>query len=464
MSEILDTLVKYGTAFQTKCVVALLTDRPFTEQSLDVIKPQYFEGDANQWIVDRIVWYFQEYRGLPTVEVLKRESDKIPEGQSVLKASVVEGLKTVFLTLKSQPDDLKYIKDELLTFCKNQALKRAVLDSADLLQVGKYDQIKSIIDKAMHAGQEKNIGHIWDQDFEARINKIARNCVPTRWNCINEITDGGLGAGEMACIIAPSGIGKSWFLADIGAYAAEMGKTVVHYTFELSETYLGLRYDSIFTGIEPNKIRDNKHAVKEVIDNLQGKVIIKFFPMRSHTVNSLRAHLERMMTLGNKPDIVIVDYADLMMSAAKADSTHERLGIIHEELRGMLGEYQLPGWTASQSQRSALNDDVVEADKIQGSYAKIFVNDLVISASRKMADKITNTARVHVIKNRFGPDGMTFPALADLEHGRIRVYAEDSPEGMVLKQKMSSGEGQIKKMLGQKFLDLKKSNGAGDYE
>jgi hypothetical protein len=457
MAEIpIDTLVKYGAVFQTKCVVALLTDRSFTEQSFDVINPNYFESEANQWIVERTLWYFNNYKALPTLEVLKRESDKIPEGHTVLKAAVVDSLKNVFFTIKANPDDLKYIKDEFLTFCKNQAVKKAILDSADLLPTGKYDQIKSIIDKAMHAGQERNLGHVWIQELDTRISKVARNVVPTPWECLNEITDGGLGAGELGCVIAPSGIGKSWFLAAIGAEAIRRGKTVVHYTMELSETYLGLRYDTIFSGIEPNKIKDNTSVVKEILTQIQGNLFIKYFPTRTVTVNSLRAHMERLISLGNKPDLLIIDYADLMMSAAKADSTHERLGIIHEELRGLVGEYQIPGWTASQSQRSALNDDVVEADKIAGAYAKIMVDDLVISASRKMADKMTNTARVHIIKNRFGPDGMTYPAVMELEHGKIEVYAEDSPQGILLKNKMQSGEGQVKKILGQKLLDLKK--------
>lgn len=452
----IDTLTKYGQTFQTKCVVALLTDREFTEQSFDVINPQYFEGEANRWIVDRILWYFNSYRAIPTLEVLKRELDKIPDGQTVLKTAVVESLKNVFFTIKSNPDDLRYIKDEFLTFCKNQALKKAVLESADLLQSGKYDQIKVIIDKAMHAGQEKNVGHIWADELEVRINKVARNVIATPWECINEIMDGGLGAGELGCVIAPSGIGKSWILSAIGAAAMEQGKKVAHYTYELSETYVGLRYDSIFTGIEPNRIKDNISEVTKIIEKVPGQLFIKYFPTRTVTVNAIRAHIERLISLGNQPDIVIIDYADLMLSAAKADSTHERLGIIHEEIRGMLGEYKIPGWTASQSQRSSLNDDVIDADKIAGAYSKIMVDDFVMSISRKVTDKISNTARVFAIKNRFGPDGITFPAEMDLEHGKIKIYDENSPQGIMIKQKMQSGESNVKKLLNQKLLDLQK--------
>ncbi|MBW3544824.1 MAG: AAA family ATPase [Bacteroidetes bacterium] len=452
-----DTLVKYGTSFQTKCVVGLLTDREFMDQTVEIVDPKYFEGEANRWIVDRILWYYNEYRSLVTLDVIKRESDKLPESSSVLKAAIIESMKDVFFKIKATPEDLDYIKKEFLEFCKNQSIKKAILESADLLQGGKYDQIKVLIDKAMHAGQERNIGHIWTEDLETRVSKVTRNVVPTRWDCINEITDGGLGAGELGCIIAPSGIGKSWFMADLGAFAAEVGKKTAHYTFELSESYVGLRYDTIFTGIEPNKIKDNTGKVRTTISEVPGQVFIKYFPTRSATVNTLRAHLERLYNLGNGPDLILIDYADLMMSAAKADNRTEMLGLIHEEIRGLAGEYKVPIWTASQSQRSALQDDIVEADKIAGAYAKIMTDDFVFSVSRKAADKITNTARAHIIKNRFGPDGMTFPALTDLEHGKLRIYDEASPEGIKLKAIMQSGEGQMKQLMNKKLIDLQKS-------
>lgn len=455
-----DTLVTYGSSFQNKCLAALLTDKGFVEQSLDIINPKYFENEANQWIVDRLTWYYNTYKSVPTIEVLKRESDKLPDGHSVLKVAIIEALKTTFRTIKTDNDDLKYIKDELLQFCKNQAIKRAILESAELLQCGKYDQIKVIVDKAMHAGQERNIGHIWTEDLEHRVSKVARNVIPTPWDCVNEITDGGLGAGELGCIIAPSGIGKSWFLAALGAAALKGGYKVAHYTFELSETYVGLRYDTIFTGIEPNKIKDNTEKVKKVIKDVAGQLFIKYFPTRSVTINAIRAHIERLCNLGNAPHLVLIDYADLMLSAGKAENNTQMLGIIHEEIRGMLGEYKIPGWTASQSQRSALNDDIVEADKIAGAYAKIMTDDFVISASRKVSDKITNTARVHVIKNRFGSDGMTYPSLMDLAHGQIEVYSEDSPKGIVLKQRMQSGEGQMKALLQKKFIDMRQTKNA----
>lgn len=460
----LDTLQKFGTSFQTKALSCLLNSREFLEQTYDIVVPHYFDSDANKWIAEKVLWYFGEYKSSPTMDVFKQEIDKLPDDDRtrVLRVSIIEQLKNVYKNIKAS--DLEYVQTEFLTFCKNQAIKNAVLRSADMLEKGKYDEIKVLVDRAMRSGQERNIGHNWIQDLDVRVSKLSRKTIPTPWSCINNLIDGGLGPGELGCFIAPSGIGKSWLLRALGTQGLKEGKRVVDYTFELSENYVGLRYDTIITGIEPAEIKNNVSKVQKEIEKINGELIIKYFPTRSASVNHLYAHINRMTQLGFPPDMVIVDYADLMRSTEKSNARHEELGFIYEELRGMLGELQIPGWTASQSQRSALQDDVVEADKIAGAYSKIFVCDVIMSASRKMADKVSKTARVHMIKNRFGDDGMTFPAIMDLSRGQIEIYDENSVEGIKVKNQMASGAGTIKNMMQRKLMDVGKVQRAIDEE
>ena len=78
---------------------------------------------------------------------------------------------------------------------------------------------------------------------------------------------------------------------------------------------------------------------------------------------------------------------------------------------------------------SALNDDVIEADKIAESYSKVMVADFVVSLSRKTADKISGTGRWHIIKNRFGPDGLTFPSKMNMSTAKIEIYSENTVLG-----------------------------------
>jgi hypothetical protein len=247
---------------------------------------------------------------------------------------------------------------------------------------------------------------------------------------------------------------NSWALATIGANALRAGKKVVHYTLELNENYVGLRYDTIYTGIEPGKIPENPQLIHDLVEQIKGEIIIKYYPARTITSHTIQAHIQQMASLGFKPDLIIVDYADLMSATARTDARYQELGAVYEELRGLAGELQIPIWTASQTQRSALQDEVIQADKIAESYSKIMTADLVLSISRKLEDKVNKTGRAHIIKNRFGADGQTFPMIIDAGVGKIEIFDENSAKGVMLKKQMENGEVVTKQNLAKKLLEM----------
>jgi hypothetical protein len=156
--------------------------------------------------------------------------------------------------------------------------------------------------------------------------------------------------------------------------------------------------------------------------------------------------------MGKKPDLVIVDYADLLRGAGK-EIRHE-LGNIYEDLRGLAGEYEIPVWTASQANRSALEDDIIGAEKIAESYSKIMTADFVLSLSRKIEDKIAGTGRWHVIKNRFGPDGITFPSKMNMSNGQIQIYEETSVQGKTTQKQIDGGAEAMRKRLAKKYTEV----------
>jgi replicative DNA helicase len=369
----------------------------------------------------------------------------------LLKQSVVEQLRLVYQ--KISDTDLKYIKEQFLEFCKNQKIKNAIMESVDHLKSGQYDKIKHVVDVAMKAGMERNIGHEYMVDIEKRMSQMARKTVKTNWTEVDSIMDGGLAGGELGIITACAGSGKSWVLAKMGAEAMRQGKNVLHYTLELNENYVGLRYDACFTGIDFQNIRNNIDIVKKKIAEVPGKLIIKYFPIKTVSAHSLKLHAERIQTLGTKVDMIIVDYADILRpsQSERNSNSYSEAGGIYEELRGVAGELQVPIWSASQSNRAAMDEDIIQANNISDSYRKIMTADFVMSLSRKMSDKQANTARFHVIKNRFGPDGITFPARMNAGCGDIRIFAENSREGMGILNEMSQEENVVKKMMSNKW-------------
>ena len=443
-----DKLSEYGWSFQIKVLAAMFIDRTFLQQIADIIQSDYFESDANSWLLEVVLDHFREYKTPPSKDVLKVKVTEIDN--DVLKTAVLEQLKEVFRYMES--DDLTFVKDEILKFCKNQEIKRAIMDSVGLLKMGNYDEIKTKIDSAMKAGADTDIGHEYKKDVVARYNEAARHTVTTGWDVIDDLMDGGLAPGELGVVMAPAGIGKSWMLINIGANAIKQNKTVIHYTLELNENYVGQRYDSVITGIAAQNLKNYTEDIEDKLKDISGELIIKYFPTKSTGVMGIKAHVEKTIMLGQTPDLIVVDYADLLKVSSK--DKHEALEELYEDLRGMAGEYGVPVWTATQANRSALEDDIIEADKIASSYGKVMVSDFLMSLSRKVEDKLSGTGRGHVIKNRFGPDGITLPSKINTNNGQFNFYEPQTTQGRQTTQTMKTGESLIKKNLAQKFKDL----------
>jgi len=447
--HIIDNLKKFGSEFQVKCISGLVSDRPFIERISDIVEADFFESDAHKWIVKESIKYFIEYSDLPTLNVFKVKLEVVTN--EVLKKSIVDNLKLIYQ--KMNDGDLKFIKEEFLEFCINQKLKNAIMESVDYLKVGQYEKIKTKFDEALKAGMERNVGHDYGEDVEKRMTLMARNSINTKWDVIDGLMDGGLGPGELGIITACAGSGKSWVLCRLGAEAMRQGKNVIHFTLELNENYVGLRYDACFTGIDFQNIRNNIDIVKKKIAEIPGKLMIKYFPIKTVSAQSLKAHCERLAMLGTKVDMIIVDYADILrpINSDRNSNSYQEAGGIYEELRAVAGELQVPIWSASQSNRAAMDEDIIQANNISDSYRKIMTADFVMSLSRKVNDKQSNTARFHIIKNRFGPDGLTFPSKMNAGCGQIEIFSESSREGLALQNEMMNGENQVKKLLKNKW-------------
>lgn len=445
-----DTLSKYGQSFQVKVISVLLSDIRLVDTLHEVIHTKFFEAEANKWIVEQIIDYYTQYKAIPSLDVFKVEVSKLDDKST--QKNIIEQLKQVFTAVGT--DDLQYVKNEFSSFCINQNLKNVIVQSVDLLKAGNYDRIKELVDKAMKVGVETDLGMDYVLDFDERTDEINRSTVPTDWDTINDLMDGGLGPGELGVVVAPSGVGKTWVLCALGAAAVRAGKTVVHYSMELSEKYVGSRYDTVFTQIPSADLPDKKSSVKDKINKLKGKLIIKYFPPKGVSPKKLEAHIEKMTAAGNKPDLIIVDYADLLLSHTnKTDSTYGEQGGVYIELRGMGGELQIPIWTASQTNRTGIDAEVIEADKIADSYAKVMNADFIMSLSRKSKDKLSNTARMHIMKNRFGQDGITFPCKMDTNKGILEVYTATSSDGIIASKESKNGEIVEKQLLHKKYVE-----------
>lgn len=421
------TFGQYGQHFQKKVVQALLCDPVWAEQVSEVLEASYFDLKYLHFLSDRYLQYARKYKTYPSLQLLVTiVKDELKQGNDLaLREQVVAYLKG----LREAPDmgDLPMVKEKALDFCRRQSLKRALEKTVDLIETENYEAIVDTIKRAVSAGTASSLGHDLFEDVEARYVGLKRATIATGLPELDtqKILNGGSGRGELHVMIAPTGVGKSHFLAYIGANAMRQGYNVLYYSFELSEAKVGIRFDSNFTDIDSNDIMTCKDDVAKFYSKAKlGKLKIKYFPTNEPTVQTLRAHVEKLALKGFVPDVICVDYADIMRSSRQYDLPRMELKLIYEELRAFAAERNVALWTASQSNKEGSNAEVVDMSNMSEAYAKAFIADFIVTLSRRAGEKASGLGRLYVAKNRNGLDGLVFPVMIDTARSKLVICGE----------------------------------------
>ena len=448
----LQKLSQYGKPFQVKVLGSLLTDKAFLLTVRDTLQEEYFDADSHKWILQEIVQYFDKYHTTITMDVLKIKLTKIEN--DVLKTAVKEELRHSYQASQS---DLEYIQEEFTTFCKNQKLKQALMDSADLLNAGDYDSIRGMIEQALKAGMDKNIGHEYLKDIESRYREDYRPTIPTPWKVINDNLQGGMGPGDLGIVFGNPGGGKSWMMVALAAHAVKQGFNVIYYTLELGEDYVGKRFDCYFTGYSIDEVNLHREEVEETVKGLPGKLIVKEYAPKSATVTTVKSHIQKCEDMDFKADLVIIDYVDYLRGPSKKFAERkDEIDDVFVAVRGLAKEMKIPVLTPSQVNRMGAKDQVIEGDKAAGSYDKLMVADFAISLSRQKEDKVNGTGRIHIMKNRYGMDGMTYYALVDTNNGHIDISDDIMTEDLspVQPTNVPGVDTHDRAILAKKFFEL----------
>jgi hypothetical protein len=215
----------------------------------------------------------------------------------------------------------------------------------------------------------------------------------------------------------------------MAAHAIKMGYKVVFYTLELSDNYVGKKIDSILTGIEVKKLKDCREEVEKAVSQIPGKIVIKEYSPKKASLDTIESHLSQLeSTLSFKPDLIIIDYPDLLKVRKSRRDVKEEIDDVYTEIKGLAKELKIPIVCPSQINRMGSKDEIIEGDKVAGSYGKMMIADLSISLSRRRKDKLSGTGIFHIMKSRLGKDGMAYSAKIDLDRGYIDISEEEYQE------------------------------------
>lgn len=416
--------------FQKKLIKVIIEDKQgeFSTQIIDILTPDYFDGIHIKTLIRHILEYVTKYNIIPEYQTLKDIINE-KEAEGPLKDNLID---LITLIEEQRITDKLNVKDIALNFCRKQSLKKGLIEAVDNWEKGDYENIAQIISEALKVGEPKSSGHNYMKDIEKRLIKKHRVPVPALKGIDSKI-GGGLAGGELGIILSTTGGGKSMMLVKFACTALEAGKNVLYYTFELQESVIGNRIDSCLTGFPLKDILEYPDKIKEKVSELTAlgsNLIIKEFPTGSASINTIKAHLKVMEREGIIPDVIIIDYADIMKPISVFSEKRFALTSIYEGLRGMAMEMNIPIWTASQAGRAAIDKDRFSLDVISESLGKAQTADIILGIARPDEKKINKKATMMVLKNRNGEDGYTINLHFDTS--KIDIQVEDDGVGMGL--------------------------------
>lgn len=423
--------------FQEKIVQSMMTDRVWAAQIAEVIEPTYFEYAYLRVLTDKYLAHYRRFKEFPSVDlfitVLREDLKNVAD--NVLKSQI----SSVISNTKNNVElgDLAYVKSSALSFCRKQRFKNALVECAELVNSEeKYDYAVEIVKKSISAGLTTSPGLDLETDVDARYSETFRKTIRTNIHTSDGqksldskiILNGGVGSGELNVVVANTGTGKSHFLVHFGAQAILQKKNVMHFTFELAERAVGVRYDAHILGIDSLECGERKEEIKEFYKNNKdalGKLRIKYFPTGTATVNTLRTFIDKLALENFKPDMVIIDYAPIMRSTEHYELQRFELKKIFEELRCFASELDLPVWTACQGNKEGSEAEIISLANMSEAYSQAHICDFVLGFGRPESQKASGLGTIFVAKNRNGADGMSFKVRINTAQSRLEMLNDE---------------------------------------
>ena len=329
---------------------------------------------------------------------------KVMPEATIVNASTGSDLNPVQLP----KENYEWLMNEFEQFSRHKGLERAIIDSSDLLEAGDYGPVEKLIKDAIQISLNKDMGTDYFEDPRARLSKLkdGNGQISTGWPSIDKKLYGGFNRGELNIFCAGSGGGKSLFLANMGVNWALQGLNVLYLTFELSEGLVSMRLDSMMTGISTREVFksiDDVELKVKMLGKKAGNLQVKYMPSGKNC-NDIRAYLkEYQVKKGCKPDVILIDYLDLMMPLSVKVSPSDLFvkdKYVSEEIRNLAMETQCITVTASQLNRSAVEEIEFDHSHISGGLSKIMTADNVIGIFTSRAMKERGRYQIQFMKTR----------------------------------------------------------------
>ena len=338
---------------------------------------------------------------------IKEHCDKHNTMPDMKQVTAVTGVKLTPLE-EAKDGHFDWFLEEFEGFTRRQELERAILKSADLLEKGDYDPVEKLVKEAVQISLTKDMGTDYFDDPKARLLAIksSNRQVSTGWPMLDRLLYGGFNRGELQIWAGGSGSGKSLFMQNLAVNWAMQGMNGCYLTLELSEGLCAMRMDSMMTNTSSKEIFkdiDNVEMKVKLAGKKAGHLRIKYMAAQS-TVNDIRAYMKELeIQTGSKPDFLCVDYLDLLMPVSAKVSPNDLFvkdKYVSEELRNLAKELDIIFVTASQLNRSAVEEIEFDHSHIAGGLSKINTADNVFGIFTSRAMRERGRYQIQLMKTR----------------------------------------------------------------
>lgn len=396
---------EYGSDFQIKLAKIIANDSSFSNQIREVLDIEYFDAEYLKLFINKIFEYKDKYKCHPSIEAIESIFNTSVIIENKVHNNIIKGL---IGDLKSNAKiiDENYVRENSLLFCKTQKIKEALGKGFIDLENGNIDKFRSTLDEAFKLGIDLSQGHDYLEEIEKRYEIDVRSVITTGWDSVNSLLKGGFGEREVQVYIAPTGKGKSSRMVYTGAANLCQGKNVIYYSCELRDSVIGRRFDSCITGIKLDDLDLYKDEIKKAVRKLiKGRLFIKEYPMYSISAKTIENHLEKLRQKGIEFDLVIIDYADLLIPSGGAKDDLAGGVTVFQELVSMAQRLDLRILTAAQTNRAAESAETITFQHVQDAYKRYAPVDFVMS--------FAPTGNSLILKNRNGPHDVLLNETAD---------------------------------------------------
>ena len=444
----------------------LFFNEPYVRKALPFIKEEYFTNNIEKILFREIEKFVLKYKNVPTKETIIIEFNNRKD----VREDDYKAVKELVNTLNKEDVDQEWLLDTTEKFCKDRAVHNAVLSGIRILD--KKDPkrtpeaIPSILSDALAVSFDTHIGHDYIEDSQSRFDFY--HTKEKRFNFdleyMNKITKGGVPPKTLNICLAGTGVGKSLYMCHTASSYLLQGKNILYITLEMAEERIAERIDANLLDVSmedlhvmPKQLYDDK--VKKLNEKTAGKLIIKEYPTAAAHAGHFRALLNELaLKKSFKPDVLFIDYLNICTSARFRGAninTYTMVKSIAEELRGLAVEFNMPIFSATQTNRAGFVSTDIGLEDTSESFGLPATADFMFALISNEELEALSQMKIKQLKNRYNAPSINRAFIVGVDRSKMRLYDVENKAQNIVDANQTDEEKEKPEDMYDKFSEFK---------